>query len=207
MKAAMQRTMDSAICRSRCRGWVDIYLDIYHQFIMFIGCDCKKSSEVFNMSHTCSMEPQKPTLFSEVSQAFLEHTEKCRYYKVIDQMSEFILESLVYWVEKFFLRSGAYVYARVCVRQKKKRGRERENFYQRKFFVEFFYLFFSILCTIFLISFENLNIHYLKSVFFQLPYTMSKVLCIMLWFNILCLPYARLYLLSLYPVVTPYASI
>lgn len=138
------------------------------------------------MSHTCSMEPQKPTLFSEVSQAFLEHTEKCRYYKVIDQMSEFILESLVYWVEKFFLRSGAYVYARVCVRQKKKRGRERENFYQRKFFVEFFYLFFSILCTIFLISFENLNIHYLKSVFFQLPYTMSKVLCIMLWFNILC---------------------
>lgn len=98
---------------------------------MFIGCDCKKSSEVFNTPHACSMEfksgeSQKPTLFPEVSEAFMERTGKCRYYKVIDQMSEFILESLICWVENFFLRAGAYVYPRVCEAERK-----RENFDQR----------------------------------------------------------------------------
>lgn len=115
------------------------------------------------MSHTCSMEPQKPTLFSEVSQAFLEHTEKCRYYKVIDQMSEFILESLVYWVEKFFLRSGAYVYARVCVRQKKKK-RERE----RKFLST------KVLCWVFLFIFLYI-VHHFSHFFWKFKYTLFEV--------------------------------
>lgn len=124
---------------------------------MFIGCDCKKSSEVFNTSHTCSMERQKPTLFLEVSQAFLKHTEKCRYYKVIDQMTEFFLESLVCWVENFFLRSGAYIYACVWGAE-----RERENFDQRKFFEFFLFIFLY-------------SVHHFSDFFWKFKYTLFEV--------------------------------